>query len=364
MRISRYFYLPLLLLAAWGCEETIDIELEDQEPLLVINAQLSSDVTEHTVYLSLSSVSNVSAVKGATVEVSINGGAPITAVESEEDTDEWNKRYYRAYVFDAALTPGDKVRISARSKERSAWAEVTLAPRVNILQVDTSSVQIRSYDTYTESDFQFKADIQDPEGDNFYRFHAVVESDMVFNVKEGEPKTQHVVFNLNLDTSNDPVISEGLSTGADNDLAFFSVDNAYAVFSDELFRNTRRTFRFTTSPYALQQAIWYWEPDMDWDNITTIVSVNRRVGVMLYTMDYTSYRYLKSLNNMETFGYEQQILIEPTTLPSNVEGGTGFVGAYTASEVVWFDLPEAVVSTNDPQNTGDEEDNEDYQYQD
>lgn len=356
MRTTFRYIFPLLLLAASGCQETIDIELEDQEPLLVLNAQLATDRTEHAVYLSLSTVSDVTAVLGATVEASINGGAAIKAVESTETVQEWSARNYMAYVFSARLAPGDKVRLSARKGERQAYAEVTMPPRVNMASADTSRVFQRSYDTYTEEEFQFKVDLQDPAGDNFYRFHGVLRSDMVFNLKEGDPYIQHIDINLPLDTSNDPVISEGLTTGNDSDLSFFNVDNVYAVFSDELFRDSRRTFRFSISPYYLQTNIWYYMGDsLDWDNVTDMNNTNRRLGVMLYTMDYLSYRYLKSLNNMETFGYEQQILIEPTTLPSNVEGGTGFVGAYTASEVIWYDLPD-ILSTNDPEYEEDEPD--------
>ena len=367
MRKTFLYILPLLLLAAAGCEETIDIELEDQEPLLVLNAQLSSDRMQHTVFLSMSTVSMVASVKGATVEVSVNGGAAIKAVETATQTEDGYVRNYTAYAFSAPLAPGDKVRISATKGERQAHTEITMPPRVNLASVDTSRVFQRSYDTYTEEQFQFKVDFQDPAGENFYRFHCVLESDMVFNLKEGEPIVQHIYANLPLDTSNDPVISEGLTTGNDSDLSFFNVDNVYAVFSDELFSENRRTFRFSISPYQLQSNIWFYaSDDLDWENVESMNNIHRRLGIILYTMDYLSFRYLKSLNNMETFGYEQQILIEPTTLPSNVDGGTGFVGAYTASDVIWFDLQD-VYSTNDPEYTDDPSqegsDNESYTFE-
>ncbi len=371
MRTSFRHILPLLLLVAAGCEETIDIEIEDQEPLLVLNAQLSSDRTQHTVFLSLSTVSNVTAVKGADVKVSINGAAPVKAVEQAEKTDEWNYRSYTGYLFEAELHPGDKVQLTASKDSRSASCEVTLPPRINLMSADTSRVQVRTYENYTEESFQLKVDFQDPEEENYYRFSCVLESDVITTMKGGETFLHPQHRTLRLDTSNDPVISEGLSTGSDNALSFFKVDNSYAVFSDELFRGSRRTFRFSISPYALEDLIFPAvsadDPDWDWDQVSLIRSTHRRLGVMLYSLDYVTYRYLKSLNNMETFGYEQQILIEPTTLPSNVEGGTGFVGAYTASEIIWFDLPDILTPIDqEEEEPGQPEgtENEGYTYED
>ena len=62
------------------------------------------------------------------------------------------------------------------------------------------------------------------------------------------------------------------------------------------------------------------------------VRVRRECFFRLRSLDFAQYHYLKALNNLETFGTEMSFLVEPTTLPSNVEGGLGFVGIETVTE--------------------------------
>ena len=65
--------------------------------------------------------------------------------------------------------------------------------------------------------------------------------------------------------------------------------------------------------------------------------VHRRATVQLRTLDLTQYHYLKALENLDTFGTEMNFLVEPTTLPSNVEGGLGFVGIETVAEYLFYE---------------------------
>ena len=71
-----------------------------------------------------------------------------------------------------------------------------------------------------------------------------------------------------------------------------------------------------------------------WSILTKMpVRLHRTCHFRLRTLDFTQYHYLKALNNLETFGTEVNFLVEPTTLPSNVEGGLGFVGIETITEM-------------------------------
>lgn len=76
-------------------------------------------------------------------------------------------------------------------------------------------------------------------------------------------------------------------------------------------------------------------PDgMNWSMMTEMpVRVRRTCSFRLRTLDFSQYHYLKALGNLETFGTEVSFLVEPTTLPSNVEGGLGFVGIETITEM-------------------------------
>ena len=75
------------------------------------------------------------------------------------------------------------------------------------------------------------------------------------------------------------------------------------------------------------------EPD-PWSILAKLpVHVYRDCFFRLRSLDFTQYHYLKALNNLETFGTEVSFLVEPTTLPTNVEGGIGFVGIETVTEM-------------------------------
>ena len=51
---------------------------------------------------------------------------------------------------------------------------------------------------------------------------------------------------------------------------------------------------------------------------------------------------LTALNNLENFGYEAQIIVEPTTIPSNVNGGLGMVAVQARTEAAAIELPPQV----------------------
>jgi hypothetical protein len=79
--------------------------------------------------------------------------------------------------------------------------------------------------------------------------------------------------------------------------------------------------------------------EIDWDLLASLPRKMHRIStVQLRSLDFSQYRYLKALENLDTFGTEMSFLVEPTTLPSNVEGGLGFVGLETVTEVPFYEI--------------------------
>lgn len=330
--------LTILLAAALllpSCLNKIDMEFEDTDVKIVLNAQLSAADQLHKIYLNSSTISDVYPMKGASVRVYVNGAKAADAEEMEGES--WWPTHYQ---FNAKLNPGDEVRVEASKSGETASASMTVPQAVQMAAVDTSRLTLRSFDS-SEEYFLFKIALQDPEGPNYYRLHCVKEETLqIYREGEEAPEVNQYVESVKLDTSLDPILSEGVSTSPGEDItAFFTVDNTYAVFSDELFSGEKQTLRAAISAYWLTSDSWQYldveEGKAPWD----YMYVQIRLRLFLESIDFMQYRYLKALNNMETFGYSQVVIIEPTTLPSNVEGGIGFLAVSTPSAPFTFDFP-------------------------
>ena len=149
-----------------------------------------------------------------------------------------------------------------------------------------------------------------------------------------------------METDFDPVISEGAGkTGGGDFSALLGATNFYHCFSDDPIQDQECTLRVLLNPYAFYLPAYRYGgnyvilpsgEEVDWSTLLALsCRVERSCRFRLRSLDFTQYRYLKALNNLETFGTEVNFLVEPTTLPSNVEGGLGFLGIETLTEVVY-----------------------------
>ena len=102
-----------------------------------MNAIINADSTYNTLFLNLTGRNQIGQIKGATVEVRINGSLSETLRPDPHSSDKG--RFY----INSAFHPGDVVRIDAMTDdgEHHAWAEVTVPqPIGKIEKVDTASI--------------------------------------------------------------------------------------------------------------------------------------------------------------------------------------------------------------------------------
>ena len=81
--------------------------------------------------------------------------------------------------------------------------------------------------------------------------------------------------------------------------------------------------------------LWHdraWEEYSSWQSRDK--KTLKRINSLLQSIDRNGYNYLRALNNMEAYGYSVSPIIEPTMLPSNVEGGLGLVSVGCDSKIV------------------------------
>lgn len=339
-KILSILLMPVLVVS---CYEEIILPIGDDEPVAIMNAQLNTWDTTHEVQLSVSQKNRVKPLIGADVQVTVNGKTPIAATEMPEDGMHYWETVYR---FDADLKAGDEVRIEARKDAFLLRATVVAPPAVTISSIDTSTVRM-SYMGDSSDYLQVKTTYQDLPGDSWYRVAACMYSEFVYLDEEGQPVPGYsgeYAWWVSPETGYDPVISEGGGkTGGLDFGALLSAENSYNCFSDNPFRDAECTIRPLFKPYVVYD---YYDTyilpsgmeEIGYEAVFGLqYKTHRTARLQVRTIDFSQYHYLKALQNLETFDTEVTFLVEPTTLPSNVEGGLGFVGLETVSEIVFYE---------------------------
>ena len=336
--------IPILMLSflAAGCYEEVLIPTEDKDPVLVMNAQMNNLEEIHEVNLSVSRLSKVEPLPGATVKIYVNGTFVAQAEEMVEE-DPWNRT---KYAFEATFHPGDEVRVEAVKGAFNATATAKVPAPAYVESIDTSSVRM-AYLDFTSDYVQLKVRFKDLPGNTWYGVDHVLHDVWEYLDEEGNTSPEYTAVSDGrggIETGFDPVISEGAAKTNGSDLAaLLSAENYYNCFADTPFADqdcTLRVLMYHWSFYLAQERYGIYVPEWmnnnpdAWSILTAMpVRIHRTCIFRLRTLDFSQYHYLKALNNLETFGTEVNFLVEPTTLPSNVEGGLGFVGIETITEV-------------------------------
>lgn len=306
-----------------SCEEEIDLLVGGNSPVLLMNAQLRSDETLHTVILNTSTLSKLEVFDGAEVTVTVNGTRRITA--TPEPPEEF--RSGSRYRFRADFKAGDRVRIDAIRGTEHAFAEVEFPEAAEILSLDCTRAAEDPYDVQ----FQFRMRIRDIAGsDSYFRVGMGCEHEIsAYFVNDGkesvEVRHEADARRDMLDASADPVINEGrASQGSDDLFGDILPGNGFAAFTDRLFRDGECTLHLVSHRNSLLPVNR--DPAARYEHCVTDAVLK------LYTTTFAQYRYLRAIDNFETFGYDMSFLVEPTSLPCNVTGGIGFVSAETCTE--------------------------------
>lgn len=340
--------LPLTALCALlvSCYREIIIPVGDDDPVVVMNARLNTLDPVHEVVLSLSRKSRVRPLPGAEVSVFLNGEPAGTAVEERDPSAETGYRGWAggtSYCFTASIKPGDEVRLEARQGDFCVQATVTAPPAVTIASVDTSQVRM-SFMGNAGDYLQARVSFQDLPGRSWYRVSSRIRTECRYLDEAGHPIPGYQGSSESLgwmETGFDPIISEGTGMTGGTDLgALLVAENSYACFADDAFADRECLIRplfypdiVRLTPYNSDYPVPEGAEEVDWDELFKLGRhIRRTAAVRIHSIDFAYYHYLKALENLKAFGTEVSFLVEPTTLPSNVEGGLGFVSLETVTE--------------------------------
>lgn len=330
-----HYMLYTICLAALlsACERELPYNVGNQETQLVMNALLDVNKEENLVHLCLSEPHSTRPVTQATVTLYINDRQAETAEETEYDN------RVKTYRLRSRLQSGDRLRLEAVAEEGRyhATGEVTVPQPPEAIQVDTFPARIKQYGSYDPAR-RFRITVHDPAGaDNYYRLAIAYTNRFDGTNWAGRDTTIYVHREAEIINREDVVLTDGRPGSTDpddadeNDVMGNYIENRYNVFNDNRFSGTSYDLRVYTD------LMEYWYPSDFPDTYTN----NTTITVRLYSLTETGYRYLRTLNTLESDNYDTT-LMEPAIIPGNVQGGLGIVDACIATEA-HIALPEQVL---------------------
>lgn len=346
----KKFYILFFFLLTAGCTSRIDLHSGEPENLLVLNARLRTDEEWHRVEVYMSTLRETSCqyIDDAKIDVYINGNYFCQAQYYTYETfpDRPANDYYQmfkygfvaGYYFDAVLGEGDVIKIEVSRGGLSAWAEATVPRAVELVSVDTLTVKENPYFDGSYA-LECRLRLRDvPLEDNWMRLLLDYHVDNLAHY-EGAPDTLIMyqnIYDFPVYFDDDPYLrgdfhsSREQSAIQQTSLNLPLVTNKYFIFTDEGFRNSE----YTALVYLRTNS--FYKPLPAPFNLTS----NSRLTFRLLTFSRDEYLFYRaytnaSINGTLSSGIAPQILFEPVTFPSNVEGGLGFVCVEAASSVVF-----------------------------
>ena len=320
--ILDIFLFLLVIISTAACNNDLPFDLKENPPKLVMNAIINADSTYNTLFLNLTGRNQIGQIKGATVEVRINGSLSETLRPDPHSSDKG--RFY----INSAFHPGDVVRIDAMTDdgEHHAWAEVTVPqPIGKIEKVDTASIMRKpsnyGYGTPPRRHLRYQIKIKDRPGEkNFYRIIVEQRKYWKYYWEQNDQTCWDSAMqkSFKLQTNEDVVLTDGKpSTEEDDENGLFgTVNNKYAIFDDSRFTDGSYTMNVYNDIYG-----WgFWGQEYIW--------IKTDVYIRILSITEKEYYYLRALNLLDSDAYDNT-LSEPIAFPSNVNGGTGMVGFST-----------------------------------
>ena len=221
--------------------------------------------------------------------------------------------------------PGEKYAIEVQASGlKTATAQVGIP--------DTVPFVIHSYEVSTRKPFdcpdceersyiRFRIDINDPKGENFYAISAVQKVKMDVYKNDTLIQAYYDMGKVNFE-SNDGIYEYYYSWGLEiNNDPTSTVEGSKLFFSDNLFEGKTRSLLLDVDMSNLYSYYGGYNPDSSKPE-----PVNEKQFVFkLNTYSKSLFTYYRSVANYNTTG--EFFLSEPVLLNSNIENGTGVLGA-------------------------------------
>lgn len=342
-----------------GCENTLEYDFGRNGVRLMASGLLLQQETLHTVSISLSDKGSARLAENAKVTCYVNGTKVAEGRASASDLPGPGddgvygsgdvERDFRqlAVRFEADFAPGDEVYLEFEANDgryKAASPRLTVPGRPSIEALDTTRVT----ETYMEHEayyWRVRLTVRDRAGeDDWYCVFGREMDRGVWSFADGRPDADtYADFTLYMEDQDDPVMLDGNMPESD-EMGLFNLigDGSFAVFSDRMFRDRTAELKMTFWP-ARPQHVYARMKHLLWaDHGASIADVEewrieRRLEMRFGSCSRDTYHYLRALRIVSSPDYMPEIM-EPVRIPSNVQGGIGFVGIITA-DAASFAIP-------------------------
>lgn len=312
----------LLFLCTTFCTREIPYTPDNVDDMLILNAQVDASETHHTAYVGISKTTTITKLDDATVLCTVNGGEASRGVLEKAPS---GNSIQSRFSFDAELHPGDTLRLSAEGAGLSAYAEIVVPDTTGrLLAVDTMTVA---------KTLRFAAKIQDIDPErNFYRLRLNAHSLLSYYADSSWSLWYERIHEIPIIHNDNPILNARIGGSEGDDFfGFGGNSNYYCIFTDLLFANATEEITFAVDSNLLYRTF----ADRPFEKLR-IAPV---LVLSLVSMPWEEYHYLYTQNVLYDNDFDASERMEPITIPTNVIGGTGFVGVYYPSSIT-IQLPE------------------------
>ena len=337
----KKFFLPfLLILAAASCEDELQAPSDGMpETVLLLDGWISSLDSLHTLKVAESSLSKgLIEAKDVKVSIYVNG-----VLKDESDSVVAHSSITSEFILKALLAPGDMVEVRAESPAGHASASSVIMPAPSVSNASYDGILRMSYYDYSnkrEGTFElFRFDLHDSPGNrDVYRIGLFRTSDFVLladDVDDEYPYPSSKPVGWTQHNPMQPYEAYNMLEPAmkiDWGRADYSNSN-FTLFTDRFFDGDTYRVSVLSLPYVT--------PSYGYGGRETW-AIREKAIVRVESVSEEAYRYYADVEYAKGGTSVIPMFYEPPILPSNVDGGIGFVCFASATELV-CDLPEELI---------------------
>ena len=332
-----------------GCENTLEYDFGRNGVRLMASGLLLQQEPVHTVSISLSEKGTAQVAENAKVTCYVNGkkvsegrayasNLPDPGDDGAYGSDDVEKDFRQLAVrFEADFAPGDEVYLEFEANDgryKAASSPLTVPGRPSIEALDMTHVT-ETYMDYEMYWWQARLMVRDRAGeDDWYCVFGKELDRGVWSLADGRPDVEtYAEFTLYMRDQDDPILLDGNMPESD-EMGLFNLigDGSFAVFSDRMFRDRTAELKMNFWPtddwlVSSRSRHLLAEQGVRFEDVEAW-RIERRLEMRFGRCSRDTYHYLRALRTVSSPDYMPEIM-EPVRIPSNVQGGIGFVGIIT-----------------------------------
>ncbi len=310
--MKKYIIYSLLLVTLISCTKTLDFDDTGLANHVVVNSVISTDSYFNSYITKSSSI----------LEDRQNNPAADGSMELYEDGNLIRQFPMQTGGFsDTDIFPkaGKTYRMVITSNGKTLEAETKMPNQAEVISIDTSSVK-NEFGLWTN----YKVNMKDPSGEDYYRLVVMLESLSFYTSKDslGNEKRHYMKgIYQQLFTSDDPVL-KNLYNNFGQDVIDAGPSNDYEIFTDDYFQGKEYFLQFQIYN-GYSGGYGYGDP---YSPGLSSGLIYQRYIIHVQKLSKELFNYLKYLKLYDF--YHDNPFSEPVPVYSNVKNGIGIFAGF------------------------------------